>query len=183
MLALRSFVVDAAGAAPTNRRRPGGIQANCHRIMPRRQTHLAVGLLSGVGAGIVSGRHLPHDEHFLHVVFATIGGGVGGLAPDLLEPAGSPNHRDLFHSLLAAGVISKLLGGHWQSHCERASEQCLFRARTFPDGSTQRSNEEWNAILWRALAGFVAGFLAGYASHLALDAGTPTSLPVLINRL
>ena len=34
-------------------------------------------------------------------------------------------------------------------------------------------------IIFRFLSGLLAGLLAGYASHLALDSLTPSSLPVL----
>ena len=34
-------------------------------------------------------------------------------------------------------------------------------------------------FLFRFLAGLLAGLLAGYASHLALDSLTPSSLPIL----
>jgi len=40
----------------------------------------------------------------------------------------------------------------------------------------------WHAVLeffFRLLAGAVAGALGGYSSHLALDASTPRSLPLI----
>ncbi len=35
------------------------------------------------------------------------------------------------------------------------------------------------ALLWRLAAGFANGLAAGYISHLALDAVTPRSIPLL----
>jgi hypothetical protein len=36
-------------------------------------------------------------------------------------------------------------------------------------------------LFWRFLAGFTNGLAAGYVSHLALDAATPRSIPLLTN--
>ncbi|PYU90685.1 MAG: hypothetical protein DMG25_16690 [Acidobacteria bacterium] len=38
-------------------------------------------------------------------------------------------------------------------------------------------------FLWRFLAGFTNGLAAGYVSHLALDAATPRSIPLLTTGL
>jgi membrane-bound metal-dependent hydrolase YbcI (DUF457 family) len=149
--------------------------------MPRKPAHVAAGLAAGIGAGFATARHLPDEDQFLHVAFAGIGGAVGGLAPDWLEPGSNPNHRNVFHSLLAAGGITAAALADWQSSCHRASAECLSRAQLAPLGSSERSNEQMKAFLWRVLAGLIIGFLAGYASHLALDAGTAKSLPLLFN--
>lgn len=37
-------------------------------------------------------------------------------------------------------------------------------------------------LFWRFLTGFTSGLAAGYVSHLALDAVTPRSIPLLSNR-
>ena len=147
--------------------------------MPRRSTHLALGGMSGVAAGLVTGRSLPEQHQLLHVGFAGIGGAFGGLAPDILEPAVSPNHRSLFHSLAAAGAIAAASLADWQSRCHHSAGVCDTRASCAPAGSPERWNEELKALLWRALAGLIVGFLAGYASHLIADAGTSSSLPFL----
>lgn len=149
--------------------------------MPRRPTHLAIGSMSGVATGVVTSSLLPREHQLVHVVFAGIGGALGGLAPDVLEPAVSPNHRSLFHSVGAAGGLWTAGFTEWQADCHRAAAVCDTRACSATDGSQERSNEEIKAFLWRALAGLSAGFLAGYASHLVLDAATTRSLPLLIN--
>ena len=164
-----------------NLRRRIGVSDCITRSMPRRPTHVAAGLTAGLGAGIVSARDLPHDEQPLHVVFAALGGVIGGLAPDWLEPGTNPSHRNLFHSLFAAGGITSAILADLRSSCSQAAAACQCRAELFPIGSTQRSNELLKALIWRAIAGLVIGFLAGYASHLALDAGTAKSLPLLFN--
>ena len=151
--------------------------------MPRRPTHISAGCISGLTAGILTSKQLPSEHQLLHVVCATIGGALGGLAPDSLEPALSPHHRSLFHSLAVGGVATSGLVANWQASCHEAAAACLSRAEQAPVGSPQRSEEETKALFWRAVAGLLVGFLAGYLSHLALDAGTANSLPLLVSGL
>jgi hypothetical protein len=149
--------------------------------MPRRPTHITAGCISGLAAGILTSKKLPTDHQLLHVVCATIGGTIGGLAPDSLEPALSPHHRSLFHSLAVGSAAGSGLIANWQARCHEAAAACVSRAEQAPLGSAQRSEEEAKALLWRAVAGLLVGFLAGYLSHLALDAGTSSSLPLFVN--
>lgn len=73
--------------------------------------------------------------------------------PDLLEPATSPNHRQFFHSL----VFASLLGvGLYKLH------------QWEPDAVADK--------FWKAL-GMLA--ISGYLIHLALDATTAKSLPLI----
>jgi inner membrane protein len=73
--------------------------------------------------------------------------------PDILEPATSPNHRKLFHSVTCAVAIAVGINKawHWKP------EDDLGRLARF-------------VVL-------VAG--AGYLAHLALDATTKRSLPII----
>jgi membrane-bound metal-dependent hydrolase YbcI (DUF457 family) len=151
--------------------------------MPNRPTHLAVGTVSGLAAGILTSRSLPQKHQLLHVTFAGIGGSIGALAPDTLEPPISPNHRGVFHSVAAAGSIGAAQLAGWQADCHLAAAFCDTRALCASPGSHERSNQEVKAFLWRALAGLIVGFLTGYASHLILDATTVRSLPFLTENL
>jgi membrane-bound metal-dependent hydrolase YbcI (DUF457 family) len=76
-------------------------------------------------------------------------GGAIGLFPDLIEPATSPNHRAFFHSLAFSGVVTYAAFG---KHSENWSTEDKIAARIA---------------------------LLSYLSHLALDAGTPKSLPLI----
>lgn len=73
--------------------------------------------------------------------------------PDLIEPAVNPHHRQFFHSLAFAGML--IVGGKalydWQPQTD--------------DGR-----------FWRKV-GLIG--LGAYLCHLALDATTPRSLPLL----
>lgn len=76
-----------------------------------------------------------------------------GTLPDILEPATSPNHRQFFHSLAFAATIGWGLYELWQWE---------------PD-------EEWQEWLKGGL--LIAG--GAYLVHLAMDATTKKSLPLL----
>lgn len=76
-------------------------------------------------------------------------GAVGGVLPDILEPATNPNHRKLFHSLTTATAIGY---GLYKTH---------------------NSNLDTNLKQTIHCAG------AAYFSHLFLDINTPKGLPLL----
>jgi membrane-bound metal-dependent hydrolase YbcI (DUF457 family) len=75
-------------------------------------------------------------------------GAIGGLVPDLLEPANHPNHRQFFHSY-AAGVFLV----HANRHLSR------------------------NPQVPAEVRGTVHLASVGFLSHLLADAQTPKSLP------
>jgi len=77
-------------------------------------------------------------------------GAVGGILPDILEPALNPHHRKSFHSVAAAIVIGKI----------------LVEIETAP--GLDPDNRD----------GIHCGGL-GYLSHLALDMMTPIGLPLI----
>lgn len=81
---------------------------------------------------------------------AAAGGLVGGMLPDLLEPATSPNHRGIAHSIIIGIVLVGLL--YW-----------FF-------------SKNGKLTLWTA---FFEGLVAGTVSHLAADSTTAKSLPLL----
>jgi inner membrane protein len=83
-------------------------------------------------------------------------GAVGAFCtnlPDILEPATSPNHRKVFHSVACAVV---LIAG-------------------FKKAWNWKPEDDFGRLLrFVALAG-----TAGYLAHLALDATTKRSLPLI----
>ena len=153
--------------------------------MSDRKTHQLVGTISGaVRAGYVSW----NQPGFL---METIGGGFGGylasMLPDQLEPATSSWHRGACHSLTAAGVVGSLDKILLEMAASCRAEANKYRAiqtvrdpftgefRPVPIGLFQML-AEW---FWSFLAGLLNGLSAGYLSHLALDAGTPRSIPFI----
>lgn len=107
------------------------------------------------------------------------GGYVGATAPDFLEPATSPNHRQLAHSRLAgfslAGVTVANVRG-WQRRLRAEADRLNALAAATPDRSASL-NLRAQAVSLRMLVGVLPGLAAGYLSHLVLDSTTPRGLP------
>lgn len=82
------------------------------------------------------------------VLLAAGVGMIGGLVPDLFEPALHPNHRRFFHSYVATALLT-----HANHHVSR---------------NTQIPPEARATIHLISL---------GFLSHLAADAQTPKGLP------
>ena len=72
--------------------------------MPRAELHIALGVPAGTLLALSRARH----QDFYHAVLEAAGGGVGGwlgaMLPDGLEPAIHSFHRNVVHSA-AAGVV------------------------------------------------------------------------------
>lgn len=126
--------------------------------MPRRIEHVRdaaiVGGLAGGGIAIarawVTGERLTFRSFLGYTAVGTIAGIGGGMLPDILEPAISPDHRKLFHTpeagvALAYGTAAAL------------------------------TNPGWALPVMTV----VVPAVAGYESHLAADAQTPQGLPRL----
>jgi hypothetical protein len=147
--------------------------------VPNRATHEIVG--AGCGAAFtllrVGDASTPHA--FAEVLGGAVGGWVGGLLPDVFEPATTPNHRKLAHSVVAGGTLTLARLAEWQAACRTEARSCGAHALEMALGSNARRRAEWDALAWRFLAGILTGIVAGYASHLMLDAGTAKGLPLL----
>ncbi len=130
--------------------------------MPDRKTHLKAGaiagaLVAGVSNLVIQKKKMDSglNEAFnwaqllLSVSGGAVLGGAAGILPDLFEPANSCYHRDFFHSISCALVI-----------CYGLQQSRLIH---LTEGK-------------KAMLNIIA---AGYISHLALDALTPMTLPVI----
>lgn len=84
---------------------------------------------------------------------AGVVGVFGTNLPDILEPATSPNHRKVFHSVACAVVLIAGFKKAWD---------------------WEPGDELGKLLRFVALAG-----TAGYLAHLALDATTKRSLPLI----
>lgn len=116
--------------------------------MPNGKTHFIAGALVGatVNFAIQSAEMaMNYDRKFdWGEFFLCAGAGAfAGLAPDILEPATSPNHRQFFHSIVAAGLVAWAISGKHTLKLSRTTR--LF--------------------LWV--------FGMSYLSHIALDCTTP----------
>ena len=122
--------------------------------MPNGKTHFIAGAVVGatVNAIVQSteiamdyGRPFDWGEFFL----CTGAGAFAGLAPDILEPATSPNHRQFFHSIVAAGLVAWAISGKHTLKFSRATRLALWV------------------------------FGISYLSHIALDCTTPKRINLL----
>jgi membrane-bound metal-dependent hydrolase YbcI (DUF457 family) len=147
--------------------------------MPDRTTHAFVGAALGAGAAGLRVSDIPQSQAIPEVIGGVIGGLLGGILPDVLEPATSPNHRQIAHSLVAAGGLGLTRVAEWQAACRSRADAVGQRAVLLPLGCAERNEAAFTAALWRLLAGVIVGLAIGYASHLALDACTSCGLPFL----
>jgi membrane-bound metal-dependent hydrolase YbcI (DUF457 family) len=110
-----------------------------------------------VSAIVLAGTAACSSEKPEQVLPSAIAGGIGGYCcgtlPDIVEPAINPHHRQFFHSVLFGIGLSYGLYRLYQ-----------WEPKT-PAGD-----------FWRAI-GLFAG--AGYLIHLAMDATTARSLPMI----
>jgi hypothetical protein len=147
--------------------------------MPKRRAHAWAGATAGGGAPFLRSRGEAGAHQVLETLAGCGGGWLGGLLPDVLEPALSPCHRDSAHSYTAlAGVASATLET-WRRSCRERAESYRVRCANPALDPATRMLCECLELFWRVAAGFLTGLQAGYVSHLALDALTPSGLPIV----
>lgn len=154
--------------------------------MAGRREHDAAGVVVGVATALITARK---DAQPYELMLEAIGGGFGGRfgshVPDVLEPAVHSHHRDVMHSMtVATALVAK-----GQKRAMKVVDRLRERAdelRGRRDASTDLF-ERFILVLaeaaCRMAAGFVAALIPGYVSHLALDTGTPRSIPLLAARI
>lgn len=150
--------------------------------MPGRTVHSQIGIVTGAAAAALVAP--THDPLRLAIEIASggLGGYLGGLAPDAIEPAVSSHHRNLAHSVVAGAAVVMASFVELQAHCRTAGSACEQRALALTAQPDEAARARWEALAWHALAALLVGFAAGYVSHLALDSGTPRSIPLLFAR-
>src|ERR1700757_3576639 len=130
--------------------------------MPNFKKHAETGALVGSVAGLAINLFVQLDKvdkkerekvDWLELFLSTAVGGaigtIGGVLPDLLEPAYHSHHRKLFHSVTAAGAVSY---GIYKTHQSDLSKETK---------------------------GVITTMGIGYLSHLLLDSETPRGLPLI----
>lgn len=159
--------------------------------MPDSATHKVVGTAAGALFANYRAKEQTPENSILEVVGGALGGYVGGALPDILEPAISSWHRGVAHSYASGAAVvtaSNQLLSKWETACRTNAENCkaILMVPT-PGGGFVPADPVKQFLLslaelfWRLMAGFLNGLAAGYISHIALDAGTPRSIPLLTN--
>ncbi|HLJ87775.1 MAG TPA: metal-dependent hydrolase [Candidatus Angelobacter sp.] len=162
--------------------------------MPNCKTHQWVGALAGGLDACYQAQGKPHSDAVLETIGGAIGGYVAGMLPDVLEPAVSPWHRDVGHSVTVGGGVLVLRAtlAQWAQQCRDKAQNCsailmiaVPGTNIFVPASVTPFNQLVSSLaelFWKLLAGFLNGLSAGYASHLLLDAMTPRGIPLLTTR-
>ena len=157
--------------------------------MPSRRTHTLVG--AAVGAAYSA--HRAKNPSLARLGGGALGGALGGGLPDMFEPAISSWHRGPGHSMAVATAIvsSGNLLTQWEEFCQKKADQCRAIPTTrvsvpqgvlfvsVPLAPFSQLLSTFGELFWEFMAGFLNGLMAGYTSHLALDALTPRSVPLL----
>jgi len=119
--------------------------------MPNAMAH-RYGAALGIGCAIAI-HESNNGETTARPLLGAAGGAIFGTLPDILEPALHPNHRQFFHSIAALGLVST----------------GLYKLYKWdPD-------DDFYKVV-RALSMVACG---AYIIHLAMDSGTPKSLPLV----
>jgi hypothetical protein len=157
--------------------------------MPDGKTHKVVSTAMGTAFAICRASGQTGWGWLIEAGGGAAGGCVGGRLPDVLEPANSPWHRGAAHSYATGGLIISLGNAMsvWEAACRKNAERCgavpmVSRGGYYVPAEVGPLAQFLSVIcelFWRFLAGFLNGLAAGYISHLALDAGTPHSIPLL----
>lgn len=140
--------------------------------MPRRDTHVTAGVAAGAVWAFYHARNEHPADQVVEVLGGAVGGWLGGLLPDFIDPPASPQHRDIAH-----GFILLLLVAFASLEAER--QACRARAASCRKGGNAAT--DLRPLTWRFTAGVLTGLQAGYVSHLVLDGNTKAGLPLLIN--
>ena len=149
--------------------------------MPNGRTHQVVGTLAGGGYAYARSRTQTPGAVLVETIGGMIGGNLGGRLPDVFEPALHPNHRAMAHGIapvVAAGAVCVSALDQAQGWL-RAEEERRVALR---EAAPSMLEQLWHALiefLCRLGAGAAAGFVGGYGSHVALDAFTPKSCPLI----
>lgn len=154
--------------------------------MAGRREHDAAGVVVGVVTALITAsKNAEPYELILEAVGGGLGGRFGSHGPDMFEPAVHPHHRDVMHSMtVAAALVAK-----GQKRAMNLVNRLHERAEELRGRHAISSDLFERMILTlaeaacRLAAGFVAALIPGYLSHLALDAGTPRSIPLLSARI
>jgi len=149
--------------------------------MPSAKVHGPVGALLGAVNALRLSEGQPDGYRLVETLSGAFFGGTAGIMPDRLDPPDHPNHRAGGHG--AAQTIALTYLAHKvtplvQEKLRGIATSLFDEAQLKPEGF-ERSMCQVGGICYLILSGALPGITAGYASHVALDAFTPKSIPFI----
>ena len=150
--------------------------------MPNKDVHRPIGVaVGGAYACIRAGSH-PWEHVAVEIIGGLAGGWLGAALPDWVDPPTCPNHRHYGHGVLTvAGTVAVTAEFILDlQHRLRYRADELAQNRIYLRDDFARLINWIEELLLRFLVGMLNGITAGYISHLALDAFTPSSLPIFV---
>lgn len=136
--------------------------------MPNRDTHTLAGIVVGGGVALLHERvwQRPGDQ-VAFLAGAAVGGALGGRLPDMIEPATRFDHRQVAHAILPVWLIMA------------AANEGIAQTVEWLLASADAEPSYVQRLGYFFLAGAVKAMPPAYVSHLALDACTPSCLPLI----
>ena len=120
--------------------------------MANIREHAWIGAAAGAVTYAAMCRYFNRPFDLGEVFWCAVVSTASSMIPDIIEPALTPNHRSIAHSVTAGSALLRL-----------ATDRCSIDNRDW---------QEFDKIL-------LASATAGYLSHLIADGCTPRSLPLL----
>ncbi|MCK4792701.1 MAG: metal-dependent hydrolase [Desulfobacteraceae bacterium] len=149
--------------------------------MPNKKTHTQIGAISGMAMTICRSDGQLIEDRVLESLGGIIGGYLGGIMPDVLDPPNWPGHRSFTHSV-SGGAITLASADSvlsvWENYFRSLSNRFKVR-KCEQESDVDRVIFGLLEILSRIAVGIGPGLIAGYFSHLALDCTTPKRLPII----
>ncbi|GJQ28800.1 MAG: hypothetical protein HBSAPP03_06840 [Phycisphaerae bacterium] len=146
--------------------------------MPNRREHIGIALIAQLGVELLRKSDLSDDDRFWDVIGAALGATCGGVLPDILEPALSPDHRQFAHGMLPAAAVAWFGKGKHREGCDALYAWASAGLRPGEHAHAADGQNELPRWMRFIVAGFFRAVPTGYVSHLLADATTPRGLPV-----
>lgn len=143
--------------------------------------HRAVAVPSGIGVSLLQSQGQTLTGRIVEAAGAGCAAAIGASLPDRLDPPNGPDHRSWAHSILLAAGTAPVVANHLPATQLRLRAQAAAHAQA-AQWATDPSVRIWHTLcewFYLFLSGCVVGLAVGYGSHLALDAFTPRSLPLI----
>jgi hypothetical protein len=149
--------------------------------MPNAKVHAPTGLVLGAANAFRLSQGQPDNYRLVETLSGAFFGATAGLIPDRIDPPDHPNHRAGGHGAvqtIALAYFANKVTPMIQEKLRGIATSLFDEAQLRPE-SFERSMCQVGGVCYLILSGALPGITAGYASHVALDAFTPKSIPFI----